>query len=76
MMPHKSRLFCDILGLSFSLKLSTHHILSVNEATEKMSQEGTQDQLGLVLPRVIAALAQTAEDEVVFFAKFDIKDGF
>ena len=76
MVPHKSRLFRAILDLSFSLKLSTHHIPSVNESTEKASMEGTLDQLGTVLPRVIAALAQTAEDEVVFFSKFNIKDGF
>ena len=30
------------------------------------------DRLGTVLPRIIAALAQTADNEVVFFAKFDI----
>ena len=76
MVPHKSRLFRAILDLSFSLRLSTHQIQSVNELTQKQSLEGVLDQLGTVLPRIITALAQTADDEVVFFAKFDIKDGF
>ena len=48
----------------------------MNNLTQKQSLEGTLDQLDTLLPRVITALAQTAEDEVVFFAKFDIKDGF
>ena len=69
MVPHKSRLFRAILDLSFSLKLSTHHVPSVNKLTEKVSLEGTLDQLGTVLPRIIAAVAQTAEDEVVFFCQ-------
>ena len=76
MVPHKSRLFRAILDLSFSLKMSTHQIPSVNESTEKTSPNGTLDQMGTVLPRVIAAVAQTAEGEVVYFAKYDIKDGF
>ena len=64
--------------MPFSLRLSTHQIPLVNELTQKQSLEGTLtlDQLGTVLPRIIAALAQTAGNEVVFFAKFDIKDGF
>ena len=53
-----------------------NHIPSVNESTEKVSPDGTLDQMGTVLPRVIAAVAQTAEDEVVYFAKYNIKDGF
>ena len=76
MVPHKSRLFRAILDLSFSLKMSTHQIPSVNESTEKTSPNGTLDQMGTVLPQVIAAVAQTAEGEVVYFAKYDIKDGF
>ena len=76
MVPHKSRIFCAILDLSFSLRMSTHYIPSVNESTDKVSPDETLDQMGTVLPRVIAAVAQTAEDEVVYFAKYDIKDGF
>ena len=58
------------------MRITTHTVPSVNESTEKESPEGTLDQLGTVLPRLIAAVAQTADDEVVFFAKYDIKDGF
>ena len=76
MIPHKSRKFRAILNLSFGLRMTTHAVPSVNESTQKESPEGTLDQLGSVLPRLIAAVAQTAEDEVVFFAKYDIKDGF
>ena len=43
MVPHKSRLFRVILDLLFSLKLSTYHVPSVNESTEKVSLEGTLD---------------------------------
>ena len=76
MIPHKSRKFRGILNLSFALRMSTHTVPSVNESTEKQSPEGTLDQLGGVLPRLIAAVAQAADHEVVFFAKYDIKDGF
>ena len=57
----KSKLFCAILDLSFSLRMSTHRIPSMNESTEKVTLDDTLDQVGTVLPRVIAAVAQTAD---------------
>ncbi|KAL3793071.1 hypothetical protein HJC23_003079 [Cyclotella cryptica] len=77
MVPHKSRRFRTILDLSFAVRLQNgeRHV-SVNEATEKMAPQGAIRQLGHSLGRIIHAFASTADDEKVFMAKWDIKDGF
>ena len=49
---------------------------SVNDSTEKTAPYGAIDQLGHSLSRIIHALAEVDDDSKVFFAKFDIKDGF
>ena len=75
--PHKSRMFRMILDLSFALHLSGYDLPSVNESTKYMAKEESLAQLGGVLPRIIAALAEAKpEDGPIFFSKMDIKDGF
>ena len=77
MIPHKSRKYRAILDLSFALMLAGYALPSVNEATKRMAPEAAIDQIGKVLPRLIAALAGadlTKGD--VMFSKLDIKDGF
>jgi PAS domain-containing protein len=77
MVPHKSRAFRAILDLSFGLRLDDGgEIMSVNESTEKTAPYGAIDQLGHSLSRIIHALAEVDDNAKVFFAKFDIKDGF
>ena len=77
MIPHKSRMFRAILDLSFAVKLkSGERLSSVNESSEKQASRGAIDQLGHSLQRIIHAFAQAGEDEKVFMAKWDIKDGF
>ena len=49
---------------------------SVNAASSKTAPQGAIDQIGQVLPQIVAALANSKPEEVVFMAKFDIKDGF
>lgn len=48
---------------------------SVNEAV-KLAPQGAIPQLGHSLGRIILTFASTSEDEKVFMAKCDIKDGF
>ena len=77
MVPHKSRCFQTILDLSFAIRLQNgEHHTSVNESTEKLASQGAISQLGHSLGRIIHAFASTSEDEKVFMAKWEIKDGF
>ncbi len=75
--PHKSKEFPSILGLSFRLRLANGGVcLSVNDTTEKTAAAGAINQLGECLSRVIHAFAEADEDAKIFMAKWDIKDGF
>jgi len=50
---------------------------SVNATTHKQAHQASMHQLGKVLPRLIAAMAAALPDHgPIFFAKWDIKDGF
>ena len=49
---------------------------SVNDTTEKVAPQGSIDQIGEALSRIIYAFAETDEDAKIFMAKWDIKDGF
>jgi hypothetical protein len=75
--PHKSKQFRSILGLSFHLRLKQGGILpSVNAKKVKTAPKGAIDQLGHSLTRIIHAFAKTEDDARIFMAKWDIKDGF
>jgi len=75
--PHKSRRFRTILDLSFQLRVAGLRLPSVNAATRKQALTTAMRQLGKVLPRLIAAMAAAAlQHGPIFFAKWDIKDGF
>jgi len=75
--PHKSRCFCAILDLSFQLCLRGLCLPSVNSATRPQASAHAMQQLGSILPRLIAAMAAAAPDNgPIFFTKWDIKDGF
>lgn len=75
--PHKSKAFRSILDLSFSLRLQDGTKLpSVNDSTTKTAPAGAINQLGHALQRVIHAFAEATEDDKIFMAKWDIKDGF
>lgn len=75
--PHKSKPFRSILDLSFSLKLtSTMSIASVNDTTTKTAPQAAVDQLGHALSRLIHAFSEAGENDKVFMAKWDVKDGF
>jgi len=68
--------FRSILDLSFRLRLRSGGILaSVNDSTVKAPQ-GALDQLGHALSHIIHAFAKAKEDDKIFVAKWDIKDGF
>jgi len=75
--PHKSRKYRAILDLSFNLRIGGVKLPSVNESTTPLATHASMQQLGQVLPRLIAAVAAAAPDNgPIFFAKWDIKDGF
>ena len=75
--PHKSKAFRSILDLSFRLRLKNGGVVSsVNDTTEKVAPQGSVDQIGEVLSRIIYAFAEADDDAKIFMAKWDIKDGF
>jgi hypothetical protein len=75
--PHKLNAFCLILDLSFSLWLKDGTTIpSVNNTTVKTGPKGTVDQIGHSLLHIIHAFAETSDDDKIFMAKYDIKDGF
>ncbi len=75
--PHKSKIFCSILNLSFHLQLKQGGIVPlVNATTIKTAPKGAIDQLGHSLTQIIHAFAEANEDARIFIAKWDIKDGF
>ena len=76
---HKSRRIRWILDLSFQLLWNVKKLLSVNSATEVQSKHQSMTQLGQVLKRIIAVMADVhkADSTSTFkFAKLHIKDGF
>ena len=75
--PHKSKAYRTILDLSFKLRLKNGGVISsVNDTTEKMAPQGSIDQIGESLSRIIYAFAEADDDAKIFMAKWDIKDGF
>ena len=77
MVPHKSRPYRAILDLSFPVRMHmAEDVPSVNTNTVKTAPQGAIDQIGHVLPRIIHAFASVSDSDVVFMAKWDIKDGF
>ena len=75
--PHKSRLFRAILDLSHALTVNGTTHLSVNDFGTSHAVHQAMDQLGQVLPRFIATMANIDPSQgPVLFTKFDIKDGF
>jgi len=75
--PHKSRLFCTILDLSFKLRLHGQRMASVNDSTTPRSNHKAMEQLGKVLWQIVTTIAQAdPEKGHILMAKWDIKDGF
>ncbi len=75
--PHKSKLYRSILDLSFSLALKDGTNLPlVNDMTTKTAPMASTDQLGHSLSRLIHAFAEANENDKIFMAKWDVKDGF
>ena len=58
MVPHKSRKYRAILGLSYQLLIAGYLLLSVNDATKNCTQEAAISQIGSALRRIIEMLAR------------------
>ena len=77
MIPHKSRQYCAILDLSYTLKVFGMELPSVNASTSKFAPPSAMEYLGTILRRIIEALAWAPpEDGDILFSKLDIKDNF
>ena len=50
--------------------------MAVNDTSTKTAPQGAIDQIGHALKRIIHAFAQAGDDEKIFMAKWDVKDGF
>ncbi len=75
--PHKSKAFRLILDLSFSLRLEDGTTIpSVNSTTIKTGPKEAVDQIGHSLSRIIHAFAEASNDDKIFMAKYNTKDGF
>ena len=75
--PHKSKAFRSILDLSFRLRLKDGGVvLAVNDTSTKTAPQGAIDQIGHSLKRIIHAFSEAGDDEKIFMAKWDVKDGF
>ncbi len=75
--PHKSRTYRAILDLSFQLRVGNIKLPSVNSETKRRSNHTSMEQMGKVLPRLVYQVAR-ADPSLgpLYFAKWDIKDGF
>ena len=77
MILHKSRLFREILDLSFALRPKNSELLpSVNKSSVKTAPQGNINQLEHPLMRTIHAFTQADEDMKKIMAKWDIQYGF
>ena len=79
MVPHKSKSFRCILDLSFKLKRQKGEGKweSVNSTTIKQAPQQAMGQLGSVVKRIVATMADFFDPHKPFcFTKIDIKDGF
>ena len=79
MVPHKSRAYRVILDLSFHLRSAHHPHPSVNDATTPQAPVQAMHELGNVLKRILATLADGHNSDPTksfMFSKLDIKDGF
>jgi hypothetical protein len=74
---HNLKQFRLILNLLFTLQLSNGSLQpSVNDTTGRTALRGAIDQLGHSLARMIHAFAEAKDEEQIFMAKWDVKDGF
>ena len=77
MIPHKSRSYRCILDLSFQLRKNRNLLPSVNMETKPKAPHKSMAQLGIVIRRIIYAMADNYNKNAPFvFSKCDIKDGF
>jgi len=75
--PHKSRIYRAILDLSFQLRVGKLKLNSINGTTRPHSLHQSMDQLGKVLPCLVHQIAHADPDlNPIYFAKWDLKDGF
>jgi hypothetical protein len=74
--PHKSRVYCMILDLSFQLLVNGNKFDSVNSSSDKsLAHQESMYELGNVIPRIIWTMALSKDKTTPFmFTKVDLKD--
>jgi len=66
-----------MLDLSFQLRINGTLLSSVNAATMPLSNHKAMEPMGKVMWQIAAKVASCdLQDGDIFFAKWDIKDGF
>ena len=50
--------------------------MAVNDTSTKTAPQGSINQIRHSLKRIIHAFAEALDDEKIFMAKWDVKDGF
>jgi len=69
--------YCTVLDLSFQIQLAGVCLPSINLATAPKKPKHAMTQLSWALPHLLHAMATTSPTHApLFFAKWDIKDGF
>ena len=77
MIEHKSRRYQEILYLSFCLLIMGYYVPSVNESSADTAPDYLLTHLGVVIPRLIQAIAKSWGNGIpIFTIKLDVKDGF
>ncbi len=74
--PHKSKAYRSILDLSFRLRLHDgRELLAVKDTSTKTAPQGSINQIGHSLKRIIHAFAEASDDEKIFMANGMIRMG-
>ena len=77
MIKHKSQRYRGILDLLLCLRIKGYYVPSVNESSANRALDYLLAQLGVVIPRLIQAIAESRGDGIpIFMSKLDVKDGF
>ena len=76
MIPHKSRIYREILDLPFALKVEGWDLPSMTKGEKETAPAEAIDQLGMVMSCIIEGLVTALlSEDPIHFSKLDIKDG-
>ena len=63
------------MDLSFCLLIKGYYVTSVNESSADTGLDYSLAQIGVVIPRLIQAIAESRDNGIpIFMSKLDVKD--